>query len=86
MVEAYRTGHLHVSGRPCSLVMQEELEYWGLPETLLQPCCNLQYFPNTVSAGQEKEEDRVEQGKQAARESEETFGGGVCGQVRLTRA
>ena len=36
---------------------QEELKYWGLPEELLEPCCLLNYFPNTASARQEKEEE-----------------------------
>ena len=92
-----RSGSLHVSTSPCSLVMQvkillslekvscnlsfwlrgsgkinpvyffksanqkmlgqEELRYWGLAEELLEPCCLLNYFPNTASARQEKEEE-----------------------------
>ena len=36
---------------------QEELRYWGLAEELLEPCCLLNYFPNTASARQEKEEE-----------------------------
>ena len=27
---------------------QEELKYWDLPEELLEPCCLLNYFPNTA--------------------------------------
>ena len=29
----------------CALVTKAELEYWGIDELLLEPCCALKYYP-----------------------------------------
>lgn len=35
----YRTGKLHVPMDVCGPVFEEELAYWGLDETQIEPCC-----------------------------------------------
>ena len=32
----------------CPLVIKCDLEYWGLDELLLEPCCALKYYPEVA--------------------------------------
>ena len=41
----YRNGTLHLMSGVCALVTKAELEYWGIDELLLEPCCALKYYP-----------------------------------------
>ena len=40
-----RNGTLHLMSGVCALVTKAELEYWGIDELLLEPCCALKYYP-----------------------------------------
>ena len=64
-------------------VIQQEFLFWGLEEVFMQPCCSLKYFPKTVSARREMEEERKEQNRNKRREREETFGDSGLGRVRM---
>ena len=35
----YRSGHLHTPQHTCANLFHEELEYWGIAEQEIQPCC-----------------------------------------------
>ena len=39
----YRTGKLHVNEEMCVLTFQNDLQYWGLPDTLMESCCKAKY-------------------------------------------
>ena len=39
ILDFYRGGRLHMSSNCCPVEYVEELSYWGLSETHLQPCC-----------------------------------------------
>ena len=39
----YRTGELHAPAGVCGNLFYEELNFWGIPETNIQPCCWTQY-------------------------------------------
>ena len=41
----FRNGTLHLMSGVCALVTKAELEYWGIDELLLEPCCALKYYP-----------------------------------------
>ena len=40
-----RCGTLHISNGVCALVTKKDLEYWGIDELLLEPCCALKFYP-----------------------------------------
>ena len=39
ILEAYRTGELHVPRDVCGSVMKRELEFWEISPAYLSPCC-----------------------------------------------
>ena len=47
--------HLAVGG--CALVLQKDLEYWGIDELMMEPCCALKYFPELEVCQSEKDGD-----------------------------
>ncbi|KAJ3597958.1 hypothetical protein NHX12_001473 [Muraenolepis orangiensis] len=40
----YRTGHLHVREDLCVVSFLQEIQYWGIEEVLIGPCCRDRYF------------------------------------------
>lgn len=44
-INLFRNGTLHLMSGVCALVTKSELEYWGIDELLLEPCCALKYYP-----------------------------------------
>ncbi|ESN91001.1 hypothetical protein HELRODRAFT_187620 [Helobdella robusta] len=46
IVNYYRTGKLHCSEEICVQSYSEDLEYWGVSDVNLEPCCQAQYFHN----------------------------------------
>ena len=39
----YRTGYLHVPYDVCGPLYEEELQYWGIEDSQIEPCCWLNY-------------------------------------------
>ncbi|XP_065646997.1 potassium voltage-gated channel subfamily C member 1 [Hydra vulgaris] len=39
----YRTGYLHVPYDVCGPLYEEELQYWGIDDSQIEPCCWLNY-------------------------------------------
>ncbi|XP_034729686.1 potassium voltage-gated channel subfamily V member 1 [Etheostoma cragini] len=40
----YRTGHLHVKEELCEISFLQEIEYWGIDELRINPCCRERYY------------------------------------------
>ncbi|KAM4600401.1 potassium voltage-gated channel subfamily V member 1 [Polymixia lowei] len=40
----YRTGHLHVREELCVVSFLQEIEYWGIDEVRINPCCRDRYY------------------------------------------
>ena len=82
ILDVYRNREIHVCQQSCPLVVQQDFEFWGLDEILLQPCCSLKYFPQIVSAKKEIEEEEKIQSLAREREVEEDFGNSCLGRCR----
>ena len=39
VLEAYRSGELHIPREYCSSIVKRELEFWEISPTVLSPCC-----------------------------------------------
>ena len=39
ILEAYRTGHLHMNANICAVLTRDDMNYWGMDELALEPCC-----------------------------------------------
>lgn len=53
--DIYRTNMFHVSSLGCALVLQKDLEYWGIDELMMEPCCALKYYPEIEQCVNEKQ-------------------------------
>lgn len=40
----YRTGKLHAPSELCGPIFEEELEFWGIDEKQIEPCCWMNYI------------------------------------------
>ncbi|XP_053743557.1 potassium voltage-gated channel subfamily V member 1 [Synchiropus splendidus] len=73
----YRTGHLHVMEEQCQLSFLQEIQYWGIDELAIDPCCQERCHRHkeqkaTLDLRRELEPD----------EAEEDFTGAVCPALR----
>lgn len=48
LLQYYRTDEMHFPPTACARFLWEELHYWGIPESVIQPCClsNFKYIHN----------------------------------------
>ena len=71
VVNFYRTGKLHLVDDICVLSFHDDLEYWGIHEFYLEPCCQHKYYQRKELVMEEmrKEEDLLRE-----RIIEENFG------------
>ncbi|XP_037639546.1 potassium voltage-gated channel subfamily V member 1 [Sebastes umbrosus] len=73
----YRTGHLHVSEELCEISFLQEIEYWGIDELRINPCCRERYYrrkdqKENLDVGQEFEPE----------DTDEDFVGAACPALR----
>lgn len=73
----YRTGHLHVREELCELSFLQEIEYWGIDELRLNPCCRERFYRR-----KEQKETLDVQKDFEADDSDEDFGGAACPALR----
>jgi len=60
----------------------QDLEYWGIDELLLEPCCALKYYPEIELCFKEVEGEEQSRMKQAERKANEDFGHSRVGRAR----
>ena len=55
-----RTGELHIPRYVCGPAAKVELEFWGIPDTIIERCCYSHYnaFNSTLKALNRLEKDR----------------------------
>eukprot|EP00090_Calanus_glacialis_P034773 TRINITY_DN5878_c0_g1_i2.p1 TRINITY_DN5878_c0_g1~~TRINITY_DN5878_c0_g1_i2.p1 ORF type:complete len:413 (+),score=103.17 TRINITY_DN5878_c0_g1_i2:287-1525(+) len=78
----FRTGVLHTSVAGCAMVLQADLEYWGVDEESMEACCALKYYPKIEICQSEKEGDIATKRKEMELAEEEDFGMSDLGQLR----
>jgi len=64
------------------LLLRQDLEYWGVDELLLEPCCALKYYPEIELCVKEVEGEERSRAKQAERKATEDFGDTRVGRAR----
>eukprot|EP00095_Tigriopus_kingsejongensis_P007020 maker-scaffold232_size243569-snap-gene-1.25 protein:Tk07020 transcript:maker-scaffold232_size243569-snap-gene-1.25-mRNA-1 annotation:"potassium voltage-gated channel protein shab-like isoform x5" len=75
--DVYRTNMFHLSSIGCALVLQKDLEYWGIDELMMEPCCALKYYPEIEICVNEKQRQREKE-----QAEEEDFGSSRWGLLR----
>ena len=43
LLDLYRTGRLHVDDEICVMSFRDELEYWGIDQLYIEPCCEARF-------------------------------------------
>ena len=66
----------------CALVTKCDLEYWGIDELLLEPCCALRYYPEIELCVKEVEGEEISRKKTKERRQAEDFGPTKIGKIR----
>ena len=78
----HRTGSLHFDAEICALVYKTELEYWGVDELLMDPCCALKYYPDIELCVSEMNGEEKAKRREAIKEQDEDFGDSKIGRLR----
>ncbi|XP_070768605.1 potassium voltage-gated channel subfamily V member 1 [Enoplosus armatus] len=73
----YRTGHLHVREELCEISFLQEIEYWGIDELRINPCCRERYYRR-----KEQKETLDVQREFEAEDDDEDFVGAACPDLR----
>ena len=64
------------------MVMQSDLDYWGIDELLIESCCSLKYFPQLEICTNEKLGDNQAKKKTEENLEKENFGDSKIGLFR----
>ncbi|XP_038566300.1 potassium voltage-gated channel subfamily V member 1 [Micropterus salmoides] len=73
----YRTGHLHVREELCEMSFLQEIEYWGIDELCINPCCRERYYRR-----KEQKETFDVYREFEAHDDDEDFVGAACPALR----
>ena len=82
ILDIYRRGKLHGITASCAMTFHDDLDYWGIDELFLDPCCALKYYPERENCQNELEGERLSKEKEAQRQKEEDFGTSHLGRFR----
>lgn len=82
ILDAYRTGHLHLQATNCAYTTREDMAYWGLDELLVEPCCAVKYYPEIEICVKEIDTEESEKQREIEREKVEDFGSTWYGKMR----
>ena len=66
----------------CALVIKRDLEYWGIDELALQPCCALRYYSDLKLCVGDVEGEEAALKKEHKRQIAEDFGSNRSGILR----
>ena len=84
ILDAYRSGHLHLQATNCAFSTREDIEYWGLDILLVEPCCAVKFYPEIEICIKEIDTEEFEKNSEIEREKIEDFGPTWYGRLRKT--
>ncbi|XP_078107871.1 potassium voltage-gated channel subfamily V member 1 [Sander vitreus] len=73
----YQTGHLHVREELCEISFLQEIEYWGIDELRINPCCRERYYRR-----KEQKENLDVRRAYEPEDNDEDFVGAACPALR----
>ena len=73
---------LHISDAGCALVLQADLEYWGVDESSMEACCTLKYYPKIEVCQSERDGEIATKRQEMELAEEEDFGNSDWGRLR----
>ncbi len=82
VLDFYRIRSLHVTSDVCPVALKEDLEFWGLNELYVDPCCALKYFPEIDACWKEFLADKKANEEENARLRDEHFDENKFGNIR----
>ena len=82
ILDAYRSGHLHVTSANCAVTTRDDLAYWGLDELTLEPCCAVKFYPEIEVCIKEINMEESEKQREIEREKLEDWGDSFIGRYR----
>lgn len=82
ILDAYRSGHLHLPPANCAYNTREDLAYWGIDELLVEPCCAVKFYPEIDICVKEIDIEEEEKAREIEREKLEDFGPTWYGKLR----
>lgn len=82
ILDFYRTGHLHLQATNCAYTTREDIQYWGIDELLVEPCCAVKYYPEIEICIKEIDTEETEKQREIEREKLEDFGTTWYGKLR----
>ena len=82
ILDLYRNMKLHATIQVCCTNFHGDLEYWGIDELLLDPCCALKHYPDMEQSKKEASRALEFKRKEEERMIYEDFGNSWIGGVR----
>lgn len=82
ILDAYRTGHLHLQATNCAYTTREDIAYWGIDELLVEPCCAVKYYSEIEICIKELDTEEEEKQSEIERQKIEDFGPTWYGKLR----
>ena len=82
ILDAYRSGCLHMNSAICAIMTRDDLVYWGMDELALQPCCAVKFYPEIEICVKEVDMEEHEKVSEIERERIEDFGQTFVGRSR----
>lgn len=82
ILDAYRTGHLHLNSSICAVMTREDMAYWGMDELSVEPCCAVKFYPEIEICIKEIDMEESENLRELERQRIEDFGQSFMGRSR----
>ena len=82
ILDAYRSGHLHLNSNVCAIMTRDDMAYWEMDELALEPCCAVRFYPEVEVCIKEISMEETEKQREIEREKLEDWGDSGVGKYR----